>query len=520
MSDKSEIIIAAKDQASKVLDQIAKNTEQLAKKTDELNSRFKLSISVAGAVTAAYGAIKAAMGFASAIDMVTDAYNKQAKAARGMTDQQKSHASAMQAVLGVGDEVTLQLMRQAQMLGMSASQSEQATQAAIGLAQATGMSLESALTKVNQVMNGNVDALAKTIPAMKGLTTEEEKLAAVNDLINRGLAEQADQMNSLEGVQTRASNSIGDLYEQFGALIAPIRMVISHGLAVFAETMQSVLAPAVEYAQGVLANMGPILEKVSQWIVGAITIAEVAWNNFPKIIQIMIAQAEIYLIGFVEGVKHTFTVALPAYFNWLYENGVNIVRDAFMAYVTIATNGMQMFQEIISKGIEWVTSGFKGGFDGLTRDLSKAASRNLLEGFKATTQPLPTVLERQLTDREKELKARVASMGASMGEEFANKFDERMGAISNTFSDFNNQVQIESKKSAESIETTKSLANSLQATESRLLTRGSGDDPSKQIARNTEQGNKLLVEANKTLSKVHESLTMRDRGPQLELVSG
>jgi hypothetical protein len=50
----------------------------------------------------------------------------------------QAFASDMQKLTGVGDEVTLGLMRQAAMLGVDADQLDDAAKAAIGLSEATG----------------------------------------------------------------------------------------------------------------------------------------------------------------------------------------------------------------------------------------------------------------------------------------------------------------------------------------------------------------------------------------------
>src|SRR5690606_38128169 len=120
---------------------------------------------------------------------------------------------------GVGDEVTLGLMKQASMLGVNAEQLDDAAKAAIGLSEATGKSLDESIKIVNNSLAGEFGALGEVIPAMRQMTTEEEKLAAVLELSRRGLEAKTAASGTVAGMTDRASGAIGDLMESVGALL-------------------------------------------------------------------------------------------------------------------------------------------------------------------------------------------------------------------------------------------------------------------------------------------------------------
>lgn len=387
--------------------------------------------------------------------------------------------------------------------------------AAAGLSAATGMGLEEALKKVNQAVRGNASALAEAVPGLNKLTTEQQKLAAISDLVNRGLSEQRNSMNSLEGVQTRAKNSIGDLMESFGALLAPIRTVISYGLAVFAETMQSVLAPAVSFAGSVMSQLPSIFEMIAKGVVGAVTAVEVVVTNLPEIIGAAMAQAELWVIQFGESIKHTFTVEIPAYAAWFGNNWTNLITDAFSAAYTIVKNTMLNIADTILALWDWVASGFQGGANGLFLRVGASAGRSMLDGFEASTGKLPEIAGRQITEREQQLAQKIGNVGKKIGQEFSDKFSERVEAVTNKFENFKTNVSLTQDTAAmDSVMGKAGGTAQLQAVESRLLTRGKADDPNAKIADNT--GN--TVKEIKGLRTDLRSFGERSANVQLEVV--
>jgi ABC-type transporter Mla subunit MlaD len=421
MSD-VKIAIGAQDTASKVLQQVGNSTKQLDGNVNKLAGGFKGLAVAMGPLVAVFAAFKAASAVLSTIGDSNEAFLIQEKAARGASDAQKDYANQMQRVLGVGDEVSLGLMKQAELLGISKGQTDEAVAAAVGLAKVTGQGLPEALKKVSQAMNGNASSFAEVIPGIAEMATEQEKLAAINALATRGLEEQKASMQGLEGIQTRANNSWGDMLEVIGSILAPIRAIISQGIAVFAETMQSALVPAVELASAAMQALPAIFEWVNSAIVGAITFIEVVIGNFPAIVQAAAMQAQLYWLQMSEAVKHTFTVVIPAYLAWFGDNWVNLLTDVFSAGLTITQNYIQNYADIILRLWDFVSSGFKGGAESLFADIGDIASRNLLEGFEARTQSLPEILSRQITSEEQRLQDQIGQIGESLGTEFSDKF--------------------------------------------------------------------------------------------------
>jgi hypothetical protein len=280
--------------------------------------------------------------------------------------------------------------------------------------------------------------------------------------------------------------------------------------------MQSALIPAVNMASAAMSALPAVFEYVNSAIVGSITFVEVVIGNFPAIVEAAVAQAELYWIQFSESVKHILTTEIPAYLEWFGNNWTNLLTDIFSAGLTIVQNYIKNYGDVLLALWDWVSSGFAGGAEKLFMDVAQIANRNLLEGFEATTEPLPDIIARQLTDREQELAQRIGKIGTSIGEEFANKFADRMESVNETFKDFNIQANLTANEAIETlgkVELAKAKTGTT-ATQSRLLTRGPADRGMDKVAKNTEK----TVSRIETLTEEVQKLQGQTIPPRMEFV--
>lgn len=516
MSDDVQIKISAQDAASRVLAGVGANTRKLDQDMGRLAKGVGSLKAAFGPLLAVFAAVKSVQAIGQMIGDANAAFLVQEKAARGMTDAHKAFANQMQRVAGVGDEVTLSMMKQASQMGIADEKLEDVIKVAAGLSEVMGTDIESALIKAAQAAEGNTEVFSRMIPGLRDMATEEEKLAAISDLASKGLQQKRDDMGQLIGIQQRATNSWGDMLEVIGQILAPIRAIISQGFAVFAETMQSALIPAVNLASAAMSALPAVFEYVNSAIVGAITFIEVVIGNFPAIVQMSINQTELYWIQLSESVKHILTAAMPSYLEWFGENWMNMLTDIFSAGLTLVQNYIRNYADALLALWDWVSSGFKGGAVALFESVAEIASRNLLEGFEATTASLPDVIARQITDREMELSAKIGATGAAIGTEFATKFIERMAAVNETFADFSTQANLTANEAASAMSASRGAGNqNLQASEGRLLTRGRSEDKGlDKVAKNTEK----TVEKLDTLNTTIETLRPTFATPIIKVV--
>tara|TARA_R110000868_G_scaffold296861_6_gene557241 strand:- start:3300 stop:5003 length:1704 start_codon:yes stop_codon:yes gene_type:complete len=507
-----DFVIGGKDEASPAIDEVEKSMDKLldqqieydriqkkvAKSTTVATQAIqtqekaessletktsKLNIAV-GALVVAYGAIKAATALLGGLDKINAAYDQQtasvkklnsvlnvrghAAASQGMQD----FASQMQKLTGVGDEVTIGLMSQAAEMGFATGAINDATKAAIGLSDVTGKGLEQSLSDVKAALQGNFDAFIGLNPQIMYMRTNQEKLAAVMKIAGQGLNDQSKNMLTVEGSGKRATGAFGDLLESISAILAPVRVLINAGLQQLSESLQSVLVPAVEYANEVLANIGPIMDWVKEKVVlainimiGAFTWLEVEIRNLDLIWELWKSAAELAMIYVSETIMHALTEVIPAYAEWWADNFVNIFETAFSLVFTVVSNHISKIIDALKALWEFIAS---GGSSDILGDLGAISARSYLEGFESSLTSLPEIAGRKLTEREKELAEKIGAIGSRLGDEFTKKMKERMIGVGDTLgSELSSASDKFNLKGQNNV-----LMQGINATESRLLTRG------------------------------------------------
>lgn len=499
-----DFVIGGKDQAKPAMESVEKSMRRLETGTDRLQTATKGLMASMGPLLGVLAAVKAAMMAVDGLRASSDAYDQQIASVKGLevalrlqgasveleSARLQKYASDMQVLTGVGDEVTLGLMRQSSMLGISTDQLDDAAKAAIGLSEATGKNLDESLRLVNNALEGEFGAFGRVIPAIKSMTTEEEKLAAVMELAGKGLEAKIEASNTVAGMSERASGAIGDMMESVGALLAPVRILVSAGLKVLAESLQQVLVPAVDYANEVLANIGPLMDWVKEKvvagvnaIVSAFTFFEVVLTNLDSVWALVVAQAELYMIQLVETIKHALTEVIPTYAKWFASNFVNLITDGITGAYHVVVNGIAALMDAFEALWDFIAS---GGETDIMERLGEISGRSYLDGFQSSLEALPEIASRTLTVREKQLTETIGSIGANLGDQFAEKFQSRMVKLGGGLTDeFSRKLELSVRDkvddAVDSAMGNDPLKNgsgstlggaSINATQSRLLTRG------------------------------------------------
>lgn len=488
-----DFVIGGKDKAQPAMASVEKSLGRLETKTNSLKSATQGLMASMGPLLAVFAAVKSAMAVVGGIEAANEAYDKQADAVKGLEVALKLQGASvdiesarlqkfegdMQKLTGVGDEVTIGLMKQASMLGVHADQLDDAAKAAIGLSEASGRGLAESMKLVNGAIAGEFGAFGEIIPAIKTMQTEEEKLASVLAFTQRGLDAKAESSNTVAGMAERASGAVGDLMESVGALLAPVRILISTGIKTLAEALQTLLVPAVSYAEEVLANIGPLMdwvkEKIVQGvnaIVAAFTFFEVIMTNLDSVWALVVAQTELYMLQISGAIMHALTEVIPAYAVWFGENFVNIMRDAVMLAYTVVSNHVTKIIDAFKALWEFIAS---GGTSDVLGQLGEISGRSYLAGFESSLTALPDIASRTLSDREKQLSETIGEIGANLGEQFSEKFRERMVGIGDGLSDeFSNEINLSVSGKNIAKRNDGTFGQTLNATESRLITRGPG----------------------------------------------
>lgn len=185
------------------------------------------------------------------------------KGRKEVQDRLIKQAAELQSRTIYGDEVIIEQQAFLAALGLTEQQIGSTINAAIQLSAALGIDLNSAVRNLAKTYSGLAGELGESIPALRNLTAEEMKaggaIAYVNDNY-KGFAETAAQTGM--GPLQQLKNTLGDLAEQFGAILVPIIQKLAVRLKEIAEKFQQ-LSPrtreVITTIAAVVAAVGPLL---------------------------------------------------------------------------------------------------------------------------------------------------------------------------------------------------------------------------------------------------------------------
>ncbi|MBP99010.1 hypothetical protein CMK18_23920 [Candidatus Poribacteria bacterium] len=497
MSKAVEILITGRDEASRPLKKVADSTDHLKSSMDKANGSGGSLMSglggfagplaiVAGGFLAAKSAAAAAQAafdtFTNLVSGSIEAWAVQEEAMQGNSQALQDFAGQMQNATNVGDEVILNAMQMARGMGVSDDKMKDLTQSAIALSASTGKPLEESMKIMAQSTLKGTEALHEAFPALEHITDEAERNSYITERLGEGWAKAQGDTDTLSGALSALGNNWGDMLEKIGQLLAPFIKKISDWFGRIAPVIQSVIAKALPIMQMFAEKMQEVAIWIGEKLVYAFTFIETAVMNWKQVMAIAVLTVYGKFLEFVENVKHFFTVTIPGVVKWFADNFLNIFRDLFVAYITMWKN--RIFQVIDMFKLLWsVLTGDIGAGDAMMK-AGEIAGRNLLEGFVATTSPIPDLITRQLTPEEQAIKGATKGLTDNFMDKVDTKFEERMGFWKDEFGksfemEFdakgavgNLNLEMGATKKERAKEPKEEKAADMKATEGRLLSRG------------------------------------------------
>lgn len=164
-------------------------------------------------------------------------------------------AGSLQQITKYGDEVTMSAMAQGIKLGIDPEQIQDATRAAMVLAEKYGIELPSAMMLLGRASQGQTSMLTRYGIVLDENMSAQEKF---NHLLNLGKEEfnlVADAVNTTQGTLTQMQNALGDSMELFGERAAE-RLIPFAEMVTDISTAFNSLTPST---QGVIMNIGEML---------------------------------------------------------------------------------------------------------------------------------------------------------------------------------------------------------------------------------------------------------------------
>jgi hypothetical protein len=461
-----EVTLGAKNEASAVLRQFSSEVTQTAQQVEFSIRGLAQLAGVTAAVIGIVEAGRAVVGFASASVAAFDDLNRSSiklaetvalipGAGKAASDEMVKVANSLERMTNVDSGRIQDQMAQALRRGAGVGDIEDMAEAALGLSRVFDRDLSSAMRMVEDAIKGNFGAFEGLIPNINELATAEEKLAAVSELATKGLLNKADSAKSALEASEALSVATKNLYESFGALLAPIRDVVYRGLVVAFEFIQSSMIPAmddfIQHGEDLANAMQGVGKTIAEAFVTGFTAAEIAVFRFEDVLEVISA-----------------SVLLSA--NKIY-NDVVFVFDGLLAKAN------------------WFVDAYA----------------KLLSGrftFEDVLKEMPAFGERAVTETEKSLQAILDEAVGGLTEDFDSKIRERLAALQDAMK---LEIGIDLKPRAGAASALQDQIRSLTAFESRVLVRGQTDSPIDKLVKNTAEASKLLSSIDGTLKSPTES---------------
>jgi hypothetical protein len=465
-----EVTLGAKNEASAVLRQFSAEVTQTAQQVEFSIRGLAQLAGVTAAVIGIVEAGRAIVGFASASVAAFDDLNRSSiklaetvalipGAGKAASDEMVKVANSLERMTNVDSGRIQDQMAQALRRGAGVGDIEDMAEAALGLSRVFDRDLSSAMRMVEDAVKGNFGAFEGLIPNINELATTEERLAAVSELATKGLLNKADSAKSALEASEALSVATKNLYESFGALLAPIRDVVYRGLVVAFEYIQSSMIPAmddfIQHGEDLANAMRDVGKTIAEAFVTGFTAAEIAIFRFEDVME-------------------------------------SVSASILLSVNRIANDSVFRFQEMAVQA-SWLVENI-----GAITAVVAMGKTTFAEAF----QDMPSFGERAITETEKSLQAILNESVGGLTEDFDSKIRERLAALQDAMK---LEIGIDLKPRAGAASALQDQIRSLTAFESRVLVRGQTDSPIDKLVKNTAEASKLLSSIDGTLKSPTES---------------
>jgi len=499
MSD-IEVVLGAKNEASAILNQFRQEVGETARGVEFSLKGMAQLAGVGVAVQAIISSAGKLFEFAGEANTAFDETNRVAtklSETLAITGQSEANGGLkalyedLEKITNIDETKIASVMNAATRRGANASDLPDMTKAAIGLARIYETDLSSGMLKVEAAIAGNFEGFKGLIPGIQTMTSESQKLTAVSDLAEKGLQSQANAASSTAEVVARSKIAWDNLTKSFGELLYPVRVLINEGLVGIKNAIDSVL-PKSDSLKNKIQELADTARSSAQFaaegFVTAYTAIETVFSNIQTTLDVASASFELFGVKAKSTVEWAFN-AIMEYGKWFSDNFLNILRDTAVSASFVVEN----MGKNLAIGIR----------RGMGEDVEFIS---LLDGFEATTQKLPEIGERAVSEVEKALNEILNDGVFKMFDVFDGNLRERLEALRQNFAK-NLEVDLKGKDAAGMVGKGSDAFRDLAAFESRILTRGSSDTP---LDRMLEIQQQLLAEQKEANRIAREGIKPRD----------
>jgi hypothetical protein len=272
-------------------------------------------------------------------------------------------ATALQTLTNTSDETTLALIKQGINLGVSAEQADELAASALGLEKSLGIGASSAMALLAKEVLVGKSALEKSIPALKGVTDQNERLAIISEKSGIGIDQLRAAAEANTGTWARFKMNLGDVSENISKMVIPAFLwmvdILDDGIRWFngltasiyefgiqgiegSNVVSGAFAALTDFFKGAMSTIGSAIEGV--------IFAVLNWD-------LTIESAATHIAYWVDYVGSTFS--------WLWGNikeGAKFAADfliyAFQTDVQILKNILGNIGELFKETWDFISSGF------------------------------------------------------------------------------------------------------------------------------------------------------------------
>ncbi len=233
----NDVLLNIQLQFQKTLNDLNRFSDQANSKLDKLGQSLVLPNIAAGLELATKGFELLSSTIGEAIDEASQAQQVFTELQAALllsgdaTDSTlkslEDFAKTMQKTTTFSDEQILSQITLAKNMGRTTEQAKKITSAAVDLAAATGISLDSAVRQLSLTYDGQLGRLNRVVPATKSLTESQLKAGEAVDIVAKKLGGFSQLIsNTYSGALQKARNQFGEVLEQLGGAIVDNPIVI------------------------------------------------------------------------------------------------------------------------------------------------------------------------------------------------------------------------------------------------------------------------------------------------------
>ena len=256
----------------------------------------------------------------------------------GNAESIQKWTAEIQNVTTIGDEASQTIASLGLSMGITQDKIEKATQGAIGLAEAYGIDLNTAMKMTAQANEGQYTMLARYIPELRNATSDAEKMAIVQEAMAKGFELAKAKAETFTGKLEQLKNIQGDNLEAFGNIVSIVGKDFVNVMVEGQKALNKFLTDSdnianitagFEVIKSVLSDMGGEIFNVLKDSMHEII---QAFKNLTKDMETSINVFDV-LAGFIKVLTMSITIGIKFISNIItqFVNLINVVKNVVKA---------------------------------------------------------------------------------------------------------------------------------------------------------------------------------------------